>query len=86
MNGTQKATPPPNPREWIFTFGFDHRNPITGERLHNHYVRLAGTCEQTRAEMVSRFGTRWSSQYPAGWYGVERYGLTELELSEVSDE
>lgn len=69
-----------DPGEWIFTFGFDHINPITGERLNNHYVRIPGSHEQARAEMQSRFGNRWSMQYPTGWHGIDKYELTELVL------
>lgn len=53
--------------EFIFTFGFDHINPITGKTLFNNYVRIsAEDSTAARVEMNRRFGNRWSSCYPLG--------------------
>lgn len=66
--------------EWIFTFGFHHVHPETGERLRNRFVRIqAPDSETARGQMVARFGLKWSHQYSTeGQAGVQEYGLTEL--------
>jgi len=65
--------------EWVFTFGWDHRHPITGAPLMDRYLVLTGTYEATRAEMVRRFGARWSCQYASREAaGVDRFKLREL--------
>ena len=65
-------------REWIFTFGFGHCCPKTGERLRNKYVRIRGTVATSRGEMERRFGRAWAFQYPNEIRaGVEKYNLTE---------
>jgi hypothetical protein len=70
---------------YFFTFGSDHTNPITGESLAGRYVRLQGTVDGTRDEMVRRFGNRWAFQYSAAngsrGAGVERFRLQELVLT-----
>lgn len=45
---------------WIFTFG--QSREVYGERA-NHFVRIAGTYSEARAEMVNRYGDRWAFQY-----------------------
>jgi hypothetical protein len=67
--------------EWIFTFGFAHVHPETGQRLANHYVVIkAEDGEAAREEMVRRFGRKWAFQYRSREHaGVERWGLVELE-------
>ena len=38
--------------EWIFTFGFSHVDPETGERLANHFIRIsAETAQEARQKM-----------------------------------
>lgn len=66
--------------EWIFTFGFHHVHPETGERLRNNFVRIkASDYEAARQQMVARFGQKWSHQYASETAaGVQQYGLTEL--------
>lgn len=49
---------------WIFTFGFGHTHPVTGEPLANRYVRLPGDYEQARRAMIAHFGIQWAFQYP----------------------
>lgn len=61
-------------REWIFTFGFGHEHPETGERLGGKF----GTVSSTRVEMERRFGRAWAFQYPSEEIaGVAKYKLTE---------
>jgi hypothetical protein len=31
-----------------FTFGFDHKHPITGESLARHYIQVPGDADQSR--------------------------------------
>ena len=76
-------------QDWIFTFGYDHVNPITGEILFKRFVKLNGTWTGTRTEMVRRFGARFASQYPLHEAGrttgiIMQYKLTELELQNTS--
>lgn len=49
--------------QWLFTFGFGHVHPETGESLANRCVRFDGSYQQARAEMVKRFGIKWAFQY-----------------------
>jgi hypothetical protein len=49
--------------QWLFTFGFGHVHPTTGESLANRCVRFKGTYAQARGEMVRRFGIKWAFQY-----------------------
>lgn len=67
-------------RDWIFTFGFGHTHPRTGESLANCFIRIRGTREAARAEMVKRFALKWAFDYPSEEdAGVERWGLREIE-------
>jgi len=68
------------PREFIFTFGFGHYHPETGESLNNKYVRVRGLdFLQAREKMTRRFGRSWSFQYSSeAAAGVQRYKLTEI--------
>jgi hypothetical protein len=52
-------------REWIFTFGYGHVHPETGESLAERFVRIPGTYSDARREMARRFGMRWAFQYEA---------------------
>lgn len=72
---------PNEPRDWFFTFGYDHHHPTTGQPLRKSYVRIHGTCDGTREAMVAAFGRGWSMQYyDRERAGVDRYGLTEVAL------
>ncbi len=87
------AAEPAVEQEWIFTFGHGQRAHSHGSRvghdleaegfpLHNRYVRIAGTYEAARAEMVRMFGPVWSMQYQSeAEAGVEEYRLTELVIT-----
>lgn len=72
-------------RDWIFTFGFGH--VATGEvPLRNRFVRIRGTFEEARTEMVRRFGRTWAFQYPSeDEAGVSTYGLTEYVIDSAVD-
>lgn len=63
-----------------FTFGFDHVDPASGERLDGKYVAVhAETHEAARDRFVQQYGTAWAFQYPEAdgprGAGVEKYGL-----------
>lgn len=51
-------------KSWIFTFGFGHTHPRTGQKLAGHYVRVPGDYEAARAKMIQRFGRNWAFSYP----------------------
>jgi hypothetical protein len=80
-------------REWIFTFGSGHRghshgsrvgHDLTAEgfRLDDRYVRIVGTYDSARAQMMRWFGQVWSMQYASpDDAGVDDYKLTELVLT-----
>jgi hypothetical protein len=50
-----------------YTFGFDHVDPDTKERLHNKYVTVDGIDENNadggRSFMFAIFGKKWSMEY-----------------------
>lgn len=70
-------------QEWIFTF-------CCGGEYGGKCVRIAGTYEEARSEMIARFGTKWAFQYPAeewdewkkdpekAWYLEKEVCLNEL--------
>ncbi len=65
---------PPPPRDWIFTFGM-------GQPHAGHFVRIFGTMDTAREEMVRRFSTKWSMMYGSeDAAGVSKYNLKELKL------
>jgi hypothetical protein len=60
-------------RDWYFTFGFGHAHPMGYSVIH-------GTFYTARAEMVRRWGQKWSMQYDsAEAAGVQRFGLHEVD-------
>lgn len=64
---------------WIFTFGFDHVHPKTGESLANCYIEVPGDANSSRELMQEHFGVKWAFQYPTKEAaGVERHGLKEI--------
>lgn len=70
---------------WIFTFGFGHTHPVTGESLSRCYVVIDGDHEQARATMVQYFGLKWAFQYPnEEKAGVEKWKLSRIDLPEVA--
>jgi hypothetical protein len=69
-------------QDWIFTFGYEHRHPVTGESLDGCFVRVpAQTYMQARERMHASFGNKWSHQYEnESSVGVARYELREVEF------
>lgn len=57
---------------WVFTFGYGHKHPETGDPLDDHCIRFEGSYEVARAKMVERFGAKWAFQYASdpGLVGV----------------
>lgn len=76
------------PDEWIFTFGFAHVHPETGESLANCYVVIPDLdVNESRELMNERFGNKWAFQYPSRKAaGVEKWNLREILLPESDDE
>ena len=69
-------------QDWIFTFG-------CGQEHAGHYVKIFGTFDSARDEMIKRFGDRWCWQYSAKEYFAEPERHDEVELvidSKVSDD
>ena len=65
--------------EWIFTFGFGHEDAELGP-LRSCFVRIRGTFNEAREQMVQRFGRNWSMQYKSEEAaGVQKYGLREID-------
>lgn len=61
--------------DWYFSFGVGHYPH------EKSYVKIRGTCDSSREEMIKRFGKRWCFQYKTSEdCGVERHGLTELNV------
>ena len=61
---------------WIFTFG-------CGQPHYGHYVRIWGTRQSAKEEMIRRHGTKWSMQYThLDWVEfIKRFhGPVETEL------
>jgi len=69
-------------QDWFFTFGANHVYPGTDESLGRNYVRVYGTCDSTREEMLAAFGNRWSQQYsPAEKpLTIDRFDLVEVQM------
>lgn len=74
------------PEEWIFTFGFDHTHPETGESLANCYVAIPNlNINESRELMEQRFGHKWAFQYPSRKAaGVEKWKLREVPMPDAS--
>lgn len=84
-------------QDWYFTFGHGQRGIAVGLRrcdpepqgfpLAYRYVRIHGTYQDARAEMVRMFGCVWSGQYSSAQSaGVDEYGLVELVVRTRHDE
>ena len=73
---------------WIFTFG-------SGQKHGGHFVKIYGTFEEARSEMIAKYGTEWGFQYTEEeWndyvkeaedfavrvWGDKRFALVEKEL------
>ena len=63
----------------VFTFGSDHKHPVTRESLGKSFITLPGDVEVSRYLMLHLFGPNWAFQYPnEERAGVTRYGLTHI--------
>ena len=64
-------------QDWFFTFGYGHENP-------NSYVRIHGTFESARTDMIKMFGSQWSFQYNEDQFNdqdqINRYKLYEIGI------
>jgi hypothetical protein len=67
----------------IATFGFDHKDPRTGEPLGRCYVVLpTADPDEARLMMWRRFGNRWAFLYATEVdAGVEKWHLRRLDLT-----
>jgi hypothetical protein len=71
--------------EYLFSFGFGHKHPKTGEPLRGCYVRIRGTLDSSREKMFKAFGSDWCFQYLSpSEAGVEVYGMREIPYPEAS--
>ncbi|MFE7874741.1 hypothetical protein ACFUYE_30875 [Micromonospora humida] len=64
-------------QDWLFTFG-------SGQQFDGRFVRIHGTRESARAEMIARFGTAWCDQYD--WRAFDAAGLPSraVELAKAA--
>lgn len=68
-------------QNWVFSFGFGQKHPVSGEKLNNRFVEIPATSsEDARVQMCKRFGLVWAFQYESRQAaGVERHELRPLE-------
>jgi len=60
-------------QNWLFTFGYGQAHP-------NKFVRIWGTFSSAREEMVRRYGSKWSFQYPEDKeQELKRFFILELK-------
>lgn len=58
---------------WIFTFGIHHKHS-------GKFVRITGTWDSAREEMIHRYSDAWGFQYPSEEAaGIEKYNLKEIK-------
>lgn len=68
---------------YIFTFGFRHTHPRTGESLAQCFIRSPDGLDDylARLWMIHFFGRKWAFQYSTeDEAGVAQYGLREVTL------
>lgn len=65
-----------------FTFGFDHKHPITGESLARHYIQVPGEDDLSRRFMHAVFGRNWSMQYKSPEQFKYPKNMVELKWSQ----
>jgi hypothetical protein len=61
-------------KNWYFTFG-------VGQENVGKYVKIFGTCDEARAEMMRRHGRAWAFQYKT----AEEAGVYKWKLQRLSD-
>jgi len=58
---------------WLFTFGYGHAHP-------NKFVKIFGTYEGARTEMIRRHTNKFAFQYPESTkQDLKRHFITELK-------
>jgi len=73
LSQTEKAPDPDVNIDWYFTFGMGHPNA-------GRFVKINGTFQSAREEMMRRYGTKWSMQYDSEEKaGVKRWNYIELK-------
>lgn len=61
-------------RDWYFTFGQAHKDPVSGEQLASRSAIVYGTRDEARDVMRVAHGNSWSMQYPSAAHaGVKKY-------------
>jgi hypothetical protein len=72
-------------KDYIITFGYNHKHPTTGESLGQRFFRIPHSDEfRARLRALRLFGKQWSHIYDSeDAAGVRKYGLKELPRSEV---
>jgi hypothetical protein len=88
---------PDQPVTVYFSFGHGQTDPTTGENLLDKYVTITGPSYEAcrEAMFASRYGNRWSFDYPAGapdtekwlprWTEHDRIEVTPELLQEIED-
>jgi hypothetical protein len=65
-----------------FTFGSDHKHPVTGESLWKKYIQVPGDWNESRKIMLAVFGQGWSHQYSSpSEAGKDKYDMQEVVWS-----
>lgn len=64
-------------QDWFFTFGY-------GSKYQNRFIKINGTFDAARNEMISRFGLNWAFQYSKESFAgqKEKYELKELVMND----
>lgn len=71
------------PRTRYFTFGFDHRHPITEQPLFKCYIELTEyEVNGARMKIIEVFGNRWAFEYGPEQYdrAIAKYNLRRINL------
>ena len=65
-------------KEWLFSFGCLH--PL----YHDKYIKIKGTFESARGEMIRRFGDNWIHQYKEKEEDyLKSHGITEIKIPNI---
>ena len=62
-------------QDWLFSFGYGHAHP-------QKFIRIYGTFDSAREEMLRRYGNKWSFQYPGTpeqEQELKRHFMTEIK-------
>lgn len=73
--------------EYIFTFSYLQRHPVTNEPLDDKFVRIKGrNFKDARRRMAEMFGYRYKDQFENEWQaGVKENRLVEIAPLERKD-